>query len=115
MSEDSDEQRLEHLQQETYLVASRVRDQAKFLHNVIWIAFGIMALSAFSTTATGITQAEDNGTKVGIFVLGVFGVLLLALLAIVVDLFANRSRLHGLQGQIDAVRFFDVLDEDEDD
>jgi hypothetical protein len=115
MSETSDEQRLELLQQETYLIASRVRDQAKFLHNVIWVVFGIMALSAFSTTATGIAQAEDDATKVGIFALGLFGVVLLALLAIVVDLFANRSRLHGLQGQIDAVRFFDVLDDDEDD
>jgi multidrug transporter EmrE-like cation transporter len=112
-TDDLEDAMLERLQEQTWVTSLKVETQARFLHRMTWVAFWLATV--FIVGATTRVMGETSGdvpSQIFYALLGCLGVFLTYVFAVVADLFANRSRLHGLQGQIDAVRMYDDIDDD---
>lgn len=101
------EEMLEQLEQDAWNVADRVERQGEMLHTLIWIFFALAALVGIGGIIAVLGSSEESDSRGIVAVALILGLGFVYVLCVIADLFANRSRLHGLQGKMEAVSFLD--------
>lgn len=103
--------RVENLQQQAWNNASLVEQQGTTRLYLVWIFFGLMAFVAGGGVISVLNDDEASDSRGVVIVASLVGLAFIYILCVIADLYANRSRLHGLQGKMEAVNFDDDSDD----